>query len=81
MKRLEWDKAKEKESREAADMLEAERLAMQSIDWCDAPLPPHPWALLQDSNTTHTPTGPSAGNIARNVRKIGVKIVRLVGAS
>eukprot|EP00884_Botryococcus_braunii_P002572 jgi/Botrbrau1/12315/Bobra.0205s0013.1 len=33
LKRLEWEKAKEKESKEASDQLEAERLAMQSIDW------------------------------------------------
>jgi splicing factor 3A subunit 1 len=37
LKRLEWEKAKEKESKEAADQLEAERLAMQSIDWYCSP--------------------------------------------
>jgi splicing factor 3A subunit 1 len=33
LRRLEWEKVKEKENREAADQLEAERMAMQSLDW------------------------------------------------
>jgi len=32
--RLEWEKVKETEARAEAEAKEAERLAMQSIDWC-----------------------------------------------
>jgi hypothetical protein len=32
--RLEWEKVKETEARAEAEVKEAERLAMQSIDWC-----------------------------------------------
>ena len=34
LKRLEWDKVQMREAKAAADAKEAERLAMQSIDWC-----------------------------------------------
>lgn len=34
LKRLEWDKVQSREAKAAADAKEAERLAMQSIDWC-----------------------------------------------
>ena len=34
LRRLEWDRVKEAEAKAAADQFEAERLAMQSIDWC-----------------------------------------------
>ena len=34
LRRLEWEKQREAEEQEAADKAEAERLAMQSIDWC-----------------------------------------------
>ena len=34
LQRLEWDRVKEAEAKAAADQFEAERLAMQSIDWC-----------------------------------------------
>ena len=33
LRRLEWEKQREAEEKEAADKAEAERLAMQSIDW------------------------------------------------
>lgn len=33
LKRLEWEKQREAEDRAAADKAEAERIAMQSIDW------------------------------------------------
>ena len=33
LKRLEWDRVREKELKDAADEAEKERLAMQSIDW------------------------------------------------
>ena len=33
LKRLEWEKQKEAEDKAAADKAEAERFAMQSIDW------------------------------------------------
>lgn len=33
LKRLEWEKAKEKEAKDAADEAERERMAMLSIDW------------------------------------------------
>lgn len=35
LKRLEWERAREREAKEAADELEKERMAMQSIDWHD----------------------------------------------
>ncbi|GMH40484.1 hypothetical protein BSKO_08388 [Bryopsis sp. KO-2023] len=35
LKRLEWEKAREREEKEAADAAEKERLAMQMIDWHD----------------------------------------------
>jgi len=35
LRRLEWEQAKEREEKEAADALEKERLAMQLIDWHD----------------------------------------------
>lgn len=34
LKRLEWEKAREREEKEAADAAEKERVAMQMIDWC-----------------------------------------------
>lgn len=34
LKRLEWDKVQTREAKAAADAKEAERLAMQAIDWC-----------------------------------------------
>ena len=34
LRRLEYEKAKEAEARAQADQLEAERAAMQAIDWC-----------------------------------------------
>jgi splicing factor 3A subunit 1 len=37
LKRLEWDKVQSREAKAAADAKEAERLAMQSIDWCAWP--------------------------------------------
>ena len=40
LQRLEWDKVKDAEAKAAADQFEAERAAMQSIDWC-APAPRH----------------------------------------
>ena len=40
LQRLEWDRVKEREAKAAADQFEAERMAMQSIDWC-VPLPSH----------------------------------------
>ena len=33
LKRLEWEKQREAEDKAAADKAEAERIAMQSIDW------------------------------------------------
>ncbi len=33
IKRLEWDRVKEKEQKDAADEAEKERLATQAIDW------------------------------------------------
>ncbi|CAD7697669.1 unnamed protein product [Ostreobium quekettii] len=33
LKRLEWDRAREKEQKEAADIAERERMVMQMIDW------------------------------------------------
>jgi hypothetical protein len=33
LKRLEWDKVRERELQEAADEAERERLAYQSVDW------------------------------------------------
>ena len=33
LRRLEWDKVKNAEEKAAADQAEAERVAMQSIDW------------------------------------------------
>lgn len=39
LKRLEWDKVQSREAKAAADAKEAERLAMQSIDWCACPVP------------------------------------------
>ena len=36
LRRLEWEKQREAEEKEAADKAEAERLAMQSIDWYDS---------------------------------------------
>lgn len=41
LKRLEWEKAREREEKEAADAAEKERIAMQMIDWCD-------WILAAD---------------------------------
>ncbi|KAK9807061.1 hypothetical protein WJX72_012308 [[Myrmecia] bisecta] len=35
LRRLEWERVKEREQKAAADQAEAERLAMQSIDWHD----------------------------------------------
>ena len=34
LRRLEWEKARDKEARAVADQQEADRLAMQAIDWC-----------------------------------------------
>lgn len=34
LKRLEWEKQKEALDKASADKAEAERLAMQAIDWC-----------------------------------------------
>ena len=34
LQRLEWDRVKDAEAKAAADQFEAERMAMQSIDWC-----------------------------------------------
>ena len=36
LRRLEYEKAREAEAQAAADQAEAERLAMQAIDWCEA---------------------------------------------
>ena len=44
LRRLEYEKAREAEAQAAADQAEAERLAMQAIDWCA----PH---LCVDHNT------------------------------
>ena len=39
LRRLEFDKARDAAAKAQADQLEAERTAMQSIDWCaDAPV-------------------------------------------
>ena len=42
LRRLEWEKAKEAEAQAAADKAEAERLAMQAIDWW-GPKPSPAW--------------------------------------
>ena len=46
LRRLEYEKAKSAEAKAAANQLEAERAAMQSIDWCLSPqhscIPPLP---------------------------------------
>jgi hypothetical protein len=34
LRRLEFEKAQEAQAKAAADQAEAERIAMQSIDWC-----------------------------------------------
>lgn len=34
LRRLEWERQKDREAKAAADQQEAERLAMQAIDWC-----------------------------------------------
>ena len=39
LRRLEWEKARELEAKAVADQQEAERMAMQAIDWCVPALP------------------------------------------
>ncbi len=38
LRRLEFDKKRDAEAKAQADQLEAERMAMQSIDWCVQPV-------------------------------------------
>ncbi len=40
LKRLEWEKVQSREAKAAADRQEADRLAMQAIDWCASPNSP-----------------------------------------
>lgn len=54
LKRLEWEKQREAEDKAAADKAEAERIAMQSIDWYVHHYPsPNPFSLFICPSSTN----------------------------